>query len=98
MEKLDIPVRQKKVNITIEYCVPCDYSECALTVARDLIKNYQHVINRLALKMGSKGVFVVAVDERVIFSRKTVGRHPRPGEVLQSFKELVGPDIPTYTA
>ena len=96
MKEFDIPLQPKKVDVRIEYCVPCDYSDYALQVARELIKNYQHVINQLVFKMGSKGVFEVSVDGGVIFSKQAVQRHPQPGEVLASFKERIGSEVRTY--
>jgi selenoprotein W-related protein len=96
MIDLNIPIYPKKVQVSIEYCVPCDYSDYALATARELIKNYQHVIEQLTFKMGSKGVFEVRVDETTIFSKKARQRHPEPGEVLQSFKELIGPGVRVY--
>jgi selenoprotein W-related protein len=60
------------------------------------VTDYQHIIDTVTLIMGSKGVFDVKVDEETIFSKKALGRHAQPGEVLQLFKELVGPDVPTY--
>jgi selenoprotein W-related protein len=96
MNDLNLSLYQRKLHVSIEYCVPCDYSEYALAAARDLIKNYQHVIEQLTFKMGSKGVFEVKADDEVLFSKKATGRHPKPGEVLQAFKELVGDEIPIY--
>lgn len=96
MNDLNLSIYQRKLHVSIEYCVPCDYSEYALATARELIKNYQHVIEQLTFQMGSKGVFEVKADNEVLFSKKALGRHPRPGEVLQAFKELVGPEVPVY--
>jgi len=96
MNDLNLPLYQRKVRVSIEYCVPCDYSEYALAAARELVKNYQHVISELTFKMGSKGVFEVKADDEALFSKKAIGRHPMPGEVLQSFKEMVGAEVPTY--
>ncbi|MCI0396138.1 MAG: Rdx family protein [Chloroflexi bacterium] len=63
----------------------------------DLLSNYQHVIESLALITGSKGAFEVRVDDTLIFSKKTIQRrHAEPGEVLALFREIVGPDVPTY--
>ena len=31
----------------------------------------------------SGGVFEVTVDDRLVFSKKTLGRHAKPGEILQ---------------
>ncbi len=62
----------------------------------DLIRNYQHVIEDLTLVMGDKGVFNVEVDGNLLFSKHTVSRFAKPGELLQLFKDLVGPDVPIY--
>jgi selT/selW/selH-like putative selenoprotein len=64
--------------------------------ASDILSNYQHVIEDLRLVMGSKGVFEVRVDGEVIFSKKEIGRHAEPGEVLERFTDFVGPDVPRY--
>ena len=96
MNELNVPLRLKKVDVSIEYCVPCDYSDYALDVAKELIKNYQHVIDRLTFKMGTRGVFEVRVNGEVIFSKQELQRHPRQGEVLGSFKTLMGPNVRTY--
>ena len=65
------------------------------TVA-DLLHDYQHVIEDLRLITGSKGAFEVVVDGNVLFSKHAEGRHAAPGEVLERFKQLVGPDVPVY--
>ena len=62
----------------------------------DLLSAYQHVIADLRLVTGSAGVFDVVVDGQVIYSKATEGRHARPGEVLERFRELVGPNVPVY--
>jgi predicted Rdx family selenoprotein len=65
------------------------------TVA-DLLHDYQHVIEDLRLIMGSKGAFEVIVNGDVLFSKHAEGRHAKPGEVLERFRTLVGPDVPVY--
>lgn len=62
----------------------------------DLLTNYQHIIGDLRLVTGSRGVFDVVVDGRTIYSKGAEGRHARPGEVLERFRELVAPDVPVY--
>ena len=37
---------------------------------------------------GSGGVFDVAVDGRVVYSKKQTGRFPRPGEVPALIQDL----------
>ena len=58
--------------------------------------NYQHVIEDLRLVTGNAGVFDVAVDGELMYSKARTGRHAEPGEVLDLFAELVGPDVPRY--
>jgi len=65
-------------------------------VTEDILRNYQHVIDKYEILMGSKGVFDVKVDGELIFSKKQLGRHAEPGEVLKLFKEFVGPEVETY--
>jgi predicted Rdx family selenoprotein len=66
-------------------------------VAEDILSNYQHVIETFTFITGAKGAFEFRVDGDLIFSKKTMqGRHAQPGEILELFREIVGPDVPTY--
>jgi selenoprotein W-related protein len=67
-----------------------------VSATTDLLSNYQHVIEDLRLVTGSGGVFDVTVDDELIFSKHTEGRHAQPGEVLERFREVVGTDVPVY--
>jgi selenoprotein W-related protein len=92
----DLSLNEKKYKVSIEYCVTCDYSAHAFRVTENLVSNYQHVIDELTLVMGSNGAFEVRVDDKPLFSKKALNRHPEPGEVTQLFKELIGPKVSTY--
>lgn len=65
-------------------------------MADDILSNYQHVIKNFTLITGSKGIFHVKVNDDTLYSKKVMGRHAEPGEVLRLFKEVVGYDVPTY--
>lgn len=67
-----------------------------MSAADDLLSNYQHVIKELTMVPATGGVFEVEVDGDLIYSKKGTGRHAEPGEVLQLFTDLVGPDVPRY--
>ena len=62
----------------------------------DLLANYQHVIADLRLITGENGVFDVKVDGDLIYSKAQTGRHAEPGEVLDLFANLMGPDVSRY--
>lgn len=66
-----------------------------MSVAKDLLSNYQHTIERLTLTTGSSGVFDVTVDGDVIYSKDETGRHANPEEVLGLFEKIAG-DVPRY--
>jgi predicted Rdx family selenoprotein len=64
--------------------------------ASDLLTNYQHVIERLTLVTGSKGVFDVEVDGELIYSKAATGRHAEPGEVLALFEQRFADGVDRY--
>ncbi len=67
-----------------------------MRVAEDLLAPYQHRIEGLTLIPGPKGVFDVAVNGEIIYSKHAAGRHAERGEVLGRFTELIGPGVATY--
>jgi selT/selW/selH-like putative selenoprotein len=62
----------------------------------ELLHRYQHVIEELTVVTGSKGVFDVELDGELLFSKKAVGRHAQPGEVLERFRAALGPGAQEY--
>jgi selenoprotein W-related protein len=67
-----------------------------VSAAHDLLHDYQHVIAELTLITGSKGVFDVIVDDDVLYSKKTTGRHAEPGEVLELFRDKYAEGVAVY--
>jgi selenoprotein W-related protein len=70
--------------------------ERAVSASEDVLSHYQHVVDELRLVTGSKGVFDVRVNGKLIFSKHELGRHAKPGEVLERLRELIGPDVREY--
>lgn len=60
------------------------------------MKHYQHLIESFTLITGGKGAFEFRVDGELLYSKWESGRHAQPGEILDIFRDLVGPDTPTY--
>ena len=67
-----------------------------MSAAHDLLHDYQHVIAELSLITGSKGVFDVVVDGDVLYSKKSEGRHAKPDEVLQLFRDQYAKGVKLY--
>jgi len=71
--------------ITIEYCVVWSYEPRATGLAAELKQAFPEAELQL-LKSGG-GVFEVTVDGTLVFSKKALGRHAKPGEVLGQLRE-----------
>ena len=66
-------------------------------MADELLADYQHIIEELALITSSGGAFEVQVNGDLIYSKKTIQRrHAEPGEVMGMFRDIVGPGVPTF--
>ncbi len=62
----------------------------------EILGDYQHLIETFTLIMGTKGVFELAVDGDLLYSKKASGRHANEGEALRLFRDYVGEDAPVY--
>jgi selenoprotein W-related protein len=62
----------------------------------ELLQHYQHVIDEIVVVTGSKGVFDVELDDRLLYSKHATGRHAQPGEVLALVRARLGPDVQEY--
>ena len=67
-----------------------------MSVAADLLTNYQHAIANLNLVTGGKGIFDVVVDDEVLYSKHDTGRHAESGEVLSLFEEKYATGITRF--
>ena len=47
----------------------------------------------MELVTGKGGVFEVALDGELLFSKKTLKRHANPGEVVGLLEERLGPPV-----
>ncbi len=47
----------------------------------------------VSLRSGSKGRFEVTLDDQLIFSKVTLRRFPRPGEILRLAEPTLGPAL-----
>ncbi len=65
-------------------------------MADDILTHYQHIIETFTFITGTKGAFEFNVNDELLYSKKQLGRHAEPGEVLELFKELIGPGVEPY--
>jgi selenoprotein W-related protein len=61
-----------------------------VSLADELLKNYEHVIEMLTLVPSEGGRFEVTVNGQLLYSKLATHRHAEPGEVLGLVKKIVG--------
>jgi phosphofructokinase-like protein len=76
------------MKIGIAYCVVWNYEPRAAGLAAELRKEYPEAEVKLIKSSG--GIFDVTLDGQLLFSKKKVGRHVLPGEVLRLIRERDG--------
>ena len=76
---------ESKLNITLEYCVPCNYTERAKWTAKELESRFPSAV-AVTLIAGSGGVFEVEVDGQPIFSKRQLRRFPEMDELTTAIE------------
>jgi len=61
-----------------------------VSLADELLKHYEHLIETMTLVPSDGGKFEVTVNGELLFSKSQVHRHAEPGEVLGLMRKLVG--------
>jgi len=61
-----------------------------VSLAEELLKQYEHVIETMALVPSDGGKFEVTVNGQLLYSKLSTHRHAEPGEVLGLVKKMVG--------
>jgi selenoprotein W-related protein len=61
-----------------------------VSLAEELLKNYEHVIESVVLVPSDGGKFEVTVNGQLLYSKLATHRHAEPGEVLGLVRKVVG--------
>jgi selenoprotein W-related protein len=61
-----------------------------VSLAEELLKHYEHMIETLVLVPSDGGKFEVTVNGNLLYSKQQTRRHPEAGEVLGLVRKLVG--------
>jgi selenoprotein W-related protein len=61
-----------------------------VSLAEELLKQYEHVIETMTLVPSDGGKFEVTVNGQLLYSKLSTHRHAEPGEVLRLVKKMVG--------
>jgi selT/selW/selH-like putative selenoprotein len=52
------------------------------------------IIETIVMIPSSKGRFEITLDDELIYSKASLGRHASPGEVVALVRDRLGPEIP----
>jgi len=61
-----------------------------VSLAEELLKNYEHIIEDMTLVPSDGGRFEVTVNGELLYSKLGTHRHAEPGEVLGLVRKMVG--------
>jgi selenoprotein W-related protein len=61
-----------------------------VSLAEELLKHYEHLVEELKLIPSDGGRFEVTVNGQLLYSKLTTHRHVEPGEVVGLVRNLVG--------
>jgi selenoprotein W-related protein len=59
-----------------------------VSLANDLLKNYEPEIESLVLVPSDSGRYEIIVNDRLVYSKLQTGRHAEPDEILGLVREL----------
>jgi selenoprotein W-related protein len=60
-----------------------------VSLAADLLKNFEAEIETLSLAPSDGGRFEVTVNDKLVYSKLETGRHAEPGEVVGLVQKLL---------
>ena len=80
-----------KPVVVIEYCTQCQWLLRAAWLAQELLSTFADELEQVSLKPGRGGVFVITVDENVIWERKRDGGFPEAKVLKQRVRDVIDP-------
>ncbi len=81
-----------KPRVSIDYCRQCRWLLRAAWMAQELLTTFEEELGGVTLVPGTGGVFIVRVEDEIIWSRKEKGRFPEITELKQLVRDAVAPD------
>jgi selenoprotein W-related protein len=79
-----------KPRVAIEYCTQCRWLPRAAWLAQELLSSFEADVAEVALVPGHGGVFVVRVDDEMVWDRRAHG-FPEPAAVKRLVRDRVAP-------
>lgn len=82
-----------KSKIIIEYCPKCGWLLRAAWMAQELLTTFAEDLLEVALQPSlQSGIYVVYLNNNVIFDRKITGHFPESKELKQIVRNIIDPN------
>jgi selenoprotein W-related protein len=78
-------------RVAIRYCTQCRWLLRAAWMAQELLTTFEGELGEVALIPGAGGVFEIAVDDTLVWSRAAQGRFPDIKELKRLIRDRVAP-------
>ena len=78
------------MEIKLEFCVVWNYTPRAVGTIEDILEVYGNKVTNIQLIPSGGGVFEFYLNEKLLFSKKELGRHSEDGEILKLIEEDLG--------
>ena len=78
------------MEIKLEFCVVWNYTPRAVGTIEDVLEIYGNKVTNIELIPSGGGVFEFQLNEKLLFSKKELGRHSDDGEILKLIEEEIG--------
>ena len=78
------------MEIKLEFCVVWNYTPRAVGTIEDVLEIYGNKVTNIELIPSGGGVFEFQLNEKLLFSKKELGRHSEDGEILKLIEEELG--------
>jgi selenoprotein W-related protein len=79
-------------RLEIEYCTQCRWLLRAAWIAQELLTTFEGELGEVALVPGTGGVFVVRVDDDIVWDRSEQG-FPELPEIKQLVRDRIAPGM-----
>ena len=76
-------------NIELEYCAFWHYTDRAVSLTAELMKEFEFKIDSFSLVPSDGGKFEVSVDGDLVYSKLQTNRHAEPGEVAGMLRKVI---------
>ena len=83
---------KKLHKVEIRFCTQCRWLLRSTWMAQELLTTFEQEISELTLVPKTGGLFEIAVDGEVLWSRKEQGRFPEITELKQLVRDQIAPD------